>query len=74
MRKLTIDVRRAHMLELVIAGTVPLTDPARIAGILDPMNPKDRLSTLAKIEDACRRRADQTAMVAIARWRAAKQQ
>ena len=74
MRRLQEDIRRQHMLELVMYGTVPLYDVAQISGILDAVKAPERMALLRRIETACERRTDETALATIARWRMLRQQ
>ena len=62
------------MLALIMNGTVPLTDPAQIDGILDIMKGPEQMPLLRKIEGACRRRADNDSLATLARWRLSRQQ
>jgi hypothetical protein len=66
--------RHAHMIELMMIGTVPLVDPAQIDGVLDQAKPQERISLLRRIEAACRRRTDDASLSTIARWRLSRQQ
>jgi hypothetical protein len=68
------DERRAYMIELIMNGTVRLSDPAQVDGILDGAVPQERIALLRKIEGACRRRADDGALATLARWRLERQQ
>ena len=73
-RKVVEEVRHAHMLALIMNGTVPLKDPAQIDGILDKMKGPEQMPLLRKIEGACRRRADNDSLATLARWRLSRQQ
>lgn len=73
-RKVVEEVRHAHMLALIMNGTVPLNDPAQIDGILDIMKGPEQMPLLRKIEGACRRRADNDSLATLARWRLSRQQ
>lgn len=74
LRRISQSVRHAHMIELVMNGTVPLVDPAQIDGVLDQAKPQERTDLLQRIEGACRRRADDQSLATIARWRLSRQQ
>lgn len=74
MRRLHEDIRRQHMLELVMNGTVPLDDVAQVSGILDAVKDPQRMPLLLRIQAACQRRADEKALATIAHWRMLRQQ
>ena len=62
-RRLVEEVRHQHMGDLLKSGVVPLLDPAQIDGFLDQVKPpEERRRVLNQIEDACRKRADDTAL------------
>jgi hypothetical protein len=68
------DIRRAHMLELIKNGAVPLVDVAQIDGVLDKVPAPERLPLLSNIESACRKRSDDEALATVTRWRLSRQQ
>jgi hypothetical protein len=73
MRRLTDEIRHAHLVDLIKRGVVPLDNLAQIDGVLDHEKPQDRLPRLKEIETACRKRGDEKALAAIARWRLGRQ-
>ena len=48
-RKVVEEVRHAHMLALIMNGTVPLNDPAQIDGILDIMKGPEQMPCCGRL-------------------------
>jgi hypothetical protein len=62
------------MVDLLVKGVVPLTDPAQIARGLDPEAPPKRPTLLLWIERSCRDRENEGVLPVIGRSRLSTRQ